>query len=172
MNQPGGTTCRGELLLDNVFDPEVVVGRPFLRPFRFLEAWPSALRNLKVGVTFGGDFQAPLDVATNQDGEILRDNKHRAVVDRRRVMPLLGLDIEIPVLSFKHVDFVPYFDLNSIDVLGVGIHFGAFVTVRFDTKSEWRNRVEYRLSGMTSTRPVESLPMARSSALFWKAKQL
>jgi hypothetical protein len=52
----------GEVMLDNVFDPEVVVARPYVRPFRWLDSWPAMFRNLKIGVTVGGDFQAPLEL--------------------------------------------------------------------------------------------------------------
>ena len=176
----------GEILLDNVFDPEVLVARPYARPFHYFSSWPGMFRNLKIGVTVGGDFQAPAslqrpagpavtglgagvvsDLAPGQagrdyavgsvlgaanglqssEGAIVQGSANQAGVERRLPIPFLGFDLEIPFLNLDSVAVVPYFDLNSIDMLGLGIHFGSFVTVQFSSLVDWRTRLEYRLSG-------------------------
>jgi len=163
----------GEVLLDNVLGPEVIVGRPYARPFHWFDALPAMFRNLKVGVTLGGDFNAPLELVAPEigagvhapfggaggiekgaaagvastRGQVAVDRQNRPRVARSQAVSFLGIDLEIPFLSLPNVDVVPFFDLNSIDTLGVGFHFGSFVTVRLGSLTEWRTRLEYRLSG-------------------------
>lgn len=137
----------GELLLDNVFDPDIFAARVFLRPMNPLKSLPYALRKLKIAVSAGGDFQAPLEVLEAQDGELLVDSNFSPQISKSAAMPFFGLDLEVPLVSRPHADFVPYVDLNSIDAKGAGVHIGAFLTLRFDPLREWRTRLEYRYSG-------------------------
>ncbi|MCB9730472.1 MAG: hypothetical protein H6746_18525 [Deltaproteobacteria bacterium] len=136
-----------ELLLDNVFDPDIFAVRAFLRPMNPLRGLPYALRKLKIAVTAGGDFQAPTEVAHDADGGILTDDDFHPRILSTSAMPFFGLDLELPLVSRPHADFVPYVDLNSIDVQGAGVHIGAYLTFRFDALKEWRLRLEYRYSG-------------------------
>lgn len=138
----------GELLLDNFFDPDIFAARAFVRPMNGIRSLPYALRKFKVAVSAGADFQAPMRVEEDgPDGAILVDNNFRPVIAETSVMPFFGLDLEIPLVSRPHVDFVPYIDLNSIDAKGAGVHLGAYLTLRFDALREWRTRLEYRYSG-------------------------
>ena len=139
----------GEALLDNLFDPEVAVARGFMRPLQLVDAdLPYFARNMKIGVTLGADFRAPTRVATHPLTQaILADDDFHAIVIDRSIVPLMGADLEVPVWSSPHFDMVPYVDINSVDANSVGVHFGSFFNVRFDTLTEWRTRLEYRYSG-------------------------
>jgi hypothetical protein len=138
----------GEVLLDNFFDPDIFAARVFLRPMNGLRSLPYALRKFKVAVSAGADFQAPVRVEEDgRDGAILVDENFRPVIADTSAMPFFGLDLEVPLVSRPHADFVPYIDLNSIDAKGAGVHIGAFLTLRFDALREWRTRLEYRYSG-------------------------
>jgi hypothetical protein len=137
----------GELLLDNVFDPELVVGRPFVRPLSWLGSLPAMFQGLKLGVTVGADFKAPVVLKKDAEGGLVTDEARTPVIASAEPIPLLGFDLELPVLMLDSFQFVPYFDLNAIDTQGVGIHFGSFLTFRFSSLAELRVRVEYRLAG-------------------------
>ena len=137
----------GEILLDNIFDPELVVGRPFVRPFSWIDSLPPMFKGLKVGLTIGADFKAPVTLESDGEGGFLTDDTRSLVVATADPIPLLGFDLELPVLMLDSFQFVPYFDLNAIDTEGVGIHFGSFLTFRFSSLAELRVRVEYRLAG-------------------------
>jgi hypothetical protein len=137
----------GEVLLDNVLDPELVVGRPFVRPLSWLGTLPAMFQGLKLGVTVGADFKAPVELQRDDSGGFASDDARAPVVLSADPIPLLGFDIELPVLMLDSFQFVPYFDLNAIDTEGIGIHFGSFLTFRFSSLAELRVRVEYRLAG-------------------------
>jgi len=137
----------GEVLLDNIFDPELVVGRPFVRPFSWLDSLPAMFKGLKLGVTVGADFKAPVALESDASGGLVSDETRSVVVSSADAIPLLGFDLELPVLMLDSFQFVPYFDLNAIDTEGIGIHFGTFLTFRFSSLAELRVRVEYRLAG-------------------------
>lgn len=133
----------GELLLDNVIRPEILVGRPFVQPFRGLGELPLGLDGLRVGATAGADFRAPVALRT-RDGEPVVGAHRGPVVERRDAVSLLGLDLEWPILDRDAVALMPYADLNAVDLGGPGVHAGAVLNVRFDPLTTWRMRLEYR----------------------------
>jgi hypothetical protein len=137
----------GEILVDNLFDPNVVIGRPWVRPLDWLPFLPFFLQKVKVGLTVGADFAAPLAVARDEAGRVLQDDQFRARVTGTDAIPMLGLDLEVPVVSTPHVDVVPYADVATIDTEGVGVHIGTYLNLRFTPLMEWRNRIEYRHQG-------------------------
>ncbi|MGM0576820.1 MAG: hypothetical protein ACQEXJ_13935 [Myxococcota bacterium] len=137
----------GEVMIDNLFDPEVMAARPFVRPLDAFGALPFALQKLKLGATFAVDRAAPLRVRTDEEGEILIDEDFEPRVAETDFVPMLGLDLEVPVVSRPHFDMVPYVDFNTVDMEGSGVHAGSYFVARFDTLKEWRTRLEYRYSG-------------------------
>ncbi len=135
----------GEALLDNVFDPELLVGRAYVRPFDPLD-WPLPARKLKLGVTLGADFTAPLAVRED-GGKLFADPDWTPEVLSDEVAGLFSVDLEVPALSLPHIDVVPYLDFATVDGKGVGFHLGTYVNVRFNKASSWRSRIEYRWLG-------------------------
>lgn len=136
----------GEVLLDNLLDPEILVGRGYVRPLLFLEHLPRWLRWLKIGTTLGADFRAPLALAET-DGGVYADPDWTPIVLADEVAGLFGVDLEVPVVSERHVDVVPYTDVATVDGKGVGFHLGSYVNIRFTPKSTLHMRLEYRYQG-------------------------
>lgn len=132
-----------ELLVDNVLSPEVALARAFVRPLDWLGGLPWILRKLKFGVTGGADFRAPAKLGT-VNGDIQTDDTNSPVVLSEEPLPMVGTDLEVPVVSTPYFDLVPYLDLNLLDGDALGVHAGTYITVRFDPMTEWRTRVEYR----------------------------
>ncbi|TNF34486.1 MAG: hypothetical protein EP329_07195 [Deltaproteobacteria bacterium] len=136
----------GEVMLDNVFDPEILVGRAFVRPFSLFDSWPRALRMIKLGATLGGDFTAPLSVST-ADGAFYAHPDWHPVVLADQIVTLFSTDIEVPAVSTAHLDVVPYMDFATVDGEGFGWHLGTYVNVRFTPESVLHTRLEYRFQG-------------------------
>ncbi|MCA9516507.1 MAG: hypothetical protein KC635_16315, partial [Myxococcales bacterium] len=136
----------GEILLDNLLDPEILVGRAYLRPLTFFDGLPRWLRWLKVGTTVGADFRAPLALAESGGG-VYANPDWEPVVLSDEVAGLFGLDLEVPVVSEPHFDLVPYTDVATVDGKGAGFHLGSYVNIRFTTKTSLRMRLEYRFLG-------------------------
>lgn len=136
----------GEAILNDVFDPEVLVGRGFVRPFDGADDLALPLRGLKIGVTAGADFTAPVAVDVGDDG-LFATPENEPIVLADRALPMFALDLEVPLVSSPHVDVVPYVDLASLELDSFGLHVGAMVNLRFTPKSTLRVRAEYRFIG-------------------------
>lgn len=139
-----------EALLDNVFDPDIAALRGFARPFSLLPRLPFAIEKLKVGATLAADFQAPTRVREDNLGLLVVDEDFQPIVDRSTVLPMVGADVEVPIVSTPRLDVVPYTDVNLLDpggANGAGVHTGTYVTIRFTPLTSWRTRVEVRRSG-------------------------
>jgi len=136
----------GEAILDDVFGPELLVARGFVRPFDPFDKLPLPLRGFKVGVTVGADFAAPTEVDVGEDG-LFATPENEPIVLAERVLPMFGLDIEVPVMSTPHLDIVPYADIVSLEMEAFGLHIGSMFNARFSTKSSLRLRAEYRFIG-------------------------
>jgi len=136
----------GEAILNDVFGPEVMVARGFVRPFDPFEKLPLPLRGLKVGATIGADFSAPTAVDVGDEG-LFATPENEPIVLADRVLTMFGLDLEVPVVSSPHLDVVPYADIASLELEAFGLHFGSMFNIRFNTKSSLRLRAEYRFIG-------------------------
>lgn len=141
-----GGFAGGEVMLDNLFDPEILVGRAYVRPFSLFESWARPLRLLKFGVTAGADFTAPLAVSS-AGGGIYAHPDWRPVVLADEVAGLFSADIEVPAVSTPHFDLVPYTDFATVDGKGFGWHLGTYVNFRFTPTAALRMRLEYRFQG-------------------------
>jgi len=135
-----------EGVLNDVFDPNVLVGRVFTRPLWFIKDLPLPLHGLKIGVTAGADFAAPL--AIKQQGEkLFTTPEWEPEVLVKRATGMYALDLEVPCVSTPHLDVVPYVDLATRDFETLGVHVGSFVNVRVTRKTTLRARIEYRHIG-------------------------
>lgn len=135
-----------ELVLNDVFDPDLLAGRAYARPFVGLKDLPLPVRGFKVGLTLGADFAAPVVVDTGERG-LFATPEHQPIVLADRFLPMMALDFEVPILSSPHVDIVPYFDLATLDFETIGLHLGSFFNVRFTPHATLRTRLEYRFVG-------------------------
>jgi hypothetical protein len=138
----------GEWLIDNLLDPDLLVGRVFVRPLESLDDLPFAAEKLKFGATFGFDHQAPTLMAVDDQGGLVIKNES-PVIEKTDSISFGGLDLEVPAVSTPHLDLVPYLDVNLLDmgeVDGVGVHTGSYVNLRFNPLSSLRTRLEYRHS--------------------------
>ena len=137
----------GELLVDNLFGPELGAARVFARPLSWIPKLPLMLSKLKVAITAGADFNAPLNVGRDSAGRIIIDEDFRPSILSTDAVWMLGGDLELPVVSKPHFDLVPYIDVNTLDMTGVGVHVGAFINLRFSPLASLRTRLEYRYMG-------------------------
>ncbi|MFT7579666.1 MAG: hypothetical protein ACI9MR_001332 [Myxococcota bacterium] len=137
----------GEMLLDNVFDPEVLVGRVYARPFFGLKRAATPLRLMKFAFTAGADFYAPLEIGATGGGKLFSHPDWSPVVLADEVASLFAFDLEVPVLNSKALDIVPYTDLATVDGAGFGWHLGTYIILRASKAVTWTNRLEYRLLG-------------------------
>jgi len=137
----------GELLIDNLFGPELGAARVFGRPLNWVPGLPLALSKLKVALTAGADFNAPLEVGRDSAGRIVIDEDFHPSILSTDAVWMLGGDLELPLASTPHFDLVPYMDVNALDMTGVGVHLGTFVNLRFSPLASLRTRVEYRYMG-------------------------
>jgi hypothetical protein len=135
-----------EAVLNDVFDPDLLAGRIFARPFVGIDDLPLPVRGFKVALTLGADFAAPVAVDTGAGGLFATPENHPVVLGDR-FLPMVALDFEVPVLSSPHVDIVPYLDIATLDFETVGVHLGSFFNVRFTPATTLRTRLEYRFVG-------------------------
>ena len=136
----------GEVVLNDVFAPDLLAGRAYMRPFDGLKKLALPIRGFKVGLTLGADFAAPVAVDIGEGG-LFATPENNPIVLADRFLPMMALDFEVPVLSTPHFDLVPYFDLATLDFETIGLHLGTFFNVRFDPKATLRLRLEYRFVG-------------------------
>jgi len=136
-----------EGLVNDLFHPDVMVARVFVRPFDGLqETAPLPLSGLKLALTLGADLAAPTAIAQD-DGRLFTTPEWEPEVLGDRFLPMAAIDLEVPVVSSPHVDVVPYLDVATIDFDSLGVHVGTYVNTRFTRKSALRSRIEYRWTG-------------------------
>ena len=143
-----GDVLGGEWLIDNLFDPDLLVGRLFYRPLDSVEDLPFAAEKIKFGATFGVDHDAPLQMKVNDDGDLILEDDN-PVVAQSGVLTFSGFDLEVPAVSRPHLDVVPYLDVNFLDMGGLegsGTHTGSYINFRFSPLTSLRTRLEYRYS--------------------------
>jgi hypothetical protein len=120
-----------ELMIENVVQPEVLVGRAFIAPLGwFLSGdWP---RRLELGFTLGADIAVP----------------RRILATEPTTVPVAGGDISLKVVDADWVAIAPYVDLMTMDG-EPGVHAGLATvwTLSSAKEIELHARGEYRFSG-------------------------
>ena len=140
-----GRYAGGELLLDNVIDPNVFGVRGFVRPLTFFGV-PKSLEDLVIGFTYVSDFQAPGRIRRqppNDTGPALVTDDGELSAETE-VLSLYGVDIGWRVLQTELVDLTPYVDVNFLDRLGAGVHVGLRMDWRLPSDTMLFVRLEYR----------------------------
>ena len=131
----------GDIMLDNLIDPEILALRGYVRPLSFTGA-PEWARKLYVGVTVAADMVAPLD----PKGAARRVNDDGELEVTAGAATIVGFDIGWDVLSTTWVGLKPYTDLNFLaETGGFGYHLGIMATFRAGKWVTIRNRLEYRV---------------------------
>ncbi len=99
-----------EFLMENAFQPEILVGRAFIAPLAwFLDGeWP---RRLEIGYTLGADIAAP----------------YRSLRNGETTIPITGGDVSFRVLDEDWLVLMPYVDLMAMDG-ELGVHAGLGTT--------------------------------------------
>ena len=136
----------GEAVLNDVFGPDMLGGRAFVRPFDWMKDGPLPIRGLKLAATAAFDFAAPLAVDVGEDG-LFPTPENEPVVLADSFFWMAGLDLELPIVSRPHLDVVPYVDVASLEMETFGLHVGSMFNIRFNPKSSLRIRAEYRFVG-------------------------
>jgi hypothetical protein len=134
----------GELLLDNVIDPNILGLRGFVRPLSFVPVDP-LFQRLVVGLTYAADFQAPSRVRSDAQGAALVTGDVELSV-ATQVVTLFGVDLGWEVLRHEVVDLTPYVDVNFLNDLGTGVHLGVLMNVRLPSQTYLFTRFEYRFA--------------------------
>lgn len=133
-----------EGIINDVFGPEVMVARVFVRPMDGArDELPLPLNGLKIGLTAGADLAAPTAIASEGD-RLFATPEWEPTVLGDRLLTMFALDLEVPVLSSPHLDVVPYVDVATLHFDTFGVHVGTHVNARFTRKSSLRTRLEYR----------------------------
>lgn len=138
----------GEVLTNDLLNPELVALRGFVRPLTLWDHGKGEIYDrLAVGFTFAADVQAPWRLRTIDDGaggEAPRVDKFGNLSYERAVASLWGLDLGWTVVKTEKFDLTPYMDFNFLAAKGFGWHPGVMMTVRPAEKTWIEMRFEYR----------------------------
>ena len=91
---PGG----GELLIDNIIEPELVGVRGFIRPLRIFMGSDGLLGRLATGVSLVSDLKAPARLIPDEEGTTGVDDDGVPTTDSERTV-MVGLDAELPLVD-------------------------------------------------------------------------
>jgi hypothetical protein len=112
----------GEILVDNLVDPEIFGLRAFIRPFRNNDDVVEMRDKLAFGLSFVGDGKAPYKVDEVADNVQV---DHAGIPQATTEFTgILGLDVELPLVHTESYQMVPYTDLNYHLGHGSGLHLG------------------------------------------------
>lgn len=132
----------GQVMLDNLIDPNILALRGFVRPLAFLDV-PAIFQRFVFGVTYASDYQAPSRIRANADGTARVTGDVELAVDTE-VVTVYGFDLGWEVLRHEVVDITPYFDVNFLDRMGAGVHLGVLTNFRLPSDTFLFTRLEYR----------------------------
>ena len=134
----------GELLTNDLLNPELIATRGFIRPMTLWDHGKGEIFDrLAVGFTFAADVQAPWSLRTDVNG-LPRIGKVGHLSYERSVASLWGIDVGWTVVKTEKFDLTPYMDFNFLAAKGFGWHPGVMMTVRPAEKTWIEMRFEYR----------------------------
>jgi len=138
----------GEVVLDNLADPDIFGIRLFARPWAFVDV-ESFATGWSIGTSFIADFEAPdaieVDEATMEP--IVDDDNNMQFTTE--VTPLWGIDSDFTVVDNDWVQLTPYTDFNLLfgDETGLGYHLGFDLLFFLPLESGIDLKLEYRFLG-------------------------
>jgi hypothetical protein len=59
------------------------------------------------------------------------------------ILPLIGVDLEFPIWDTSTFQLLPYVDLNSVDLGGLGVHAGLRTNIVFSPSMRWTTKAEF-----------------------------
>lgn len=136
----------GEVLLDNIIDPDLMGLRLFVRPWHFIDP-ESYLTNLAFGISLIGDTAAPRTLAQATDGTYVVDDEQNLVVAEDEGTGVLGFDVELQAFTNEFVSLTPYTDVNVHLGHGSGLHIGNLANFSFTEAVALNTRLEFRVLG-------------------------
>ena len=136
----------GEVLLDNLIDPDIMGLRLYVRPWQFVDP-ESYLTNLAFGISLVGDIDAPRDLKLASDGTFLIDDEQNLLVERSEGTGVLGVDVELQAFTNDIVSLTPYTDVNVHLGHGTGLHIGNLANFSFTDAVSLNTRLEFRVLG-------------------------
>jgi hypothetical protein len=133
-----------ELLMDNVTDPDVIGLRSYVRPWNFDDS-ENIWDNMAFGLTVVSDIDAPDELAIRTDGTYdLFDGNGNLTSANTRSTTVLGLDVELQVLTTELVSITPYADINMHFGQGSGFHLGNLANFSIADVVDINTRLEFR----------------------------
>jgi len=139
---PGG----GELLLDNLVNPDLMGLRAYVRPWHFIDP-ESYAYNLAFGASLIGDIDAPLTLTTLSNGEYFVDEERNFEVAEEDGTLIVGVDAELQAFTNDYVSVTPYTDVNMHIDHGTGLHIGNLTNFTFSEAVSLNTRLELRIMG-------------------------
>ena len=125
-------------MVDNFVNPSVIAGRVEVQPLK-------SLGPLRLGSSFVIDPQAPLQAARAAGARRELDDTY-VLTSTRKVLALMGADVEYTLGSDARGSVTPYMDLNVTLLGDVGYHAGATGRLPLgDTGATLRGQLEYRV---------------------------
>ncbi len=140
-----------EVVLDNLFEPEVFGLRVYGRPNKFIE--PGGFWDrYSIGLSLVTDVDAPLeferisaDIDATQPLKVTREG--RLVPTRTANSTVIGIDQELVLIQNETIDFTPYLDLNTHLNHSPGLYLGAQSNFRPDDVLNIYTKMELRWLG-------------------------
>ncbi len=132
-----------EFMLDDFVNPAVVGGRVYARPWGFID--PSSFwHRLAVGFSLITDVDAPLELETDQNGDIVVNPGVAPEVADSQFTGIMGFDVELSVVDESWIHVMPYMDFNIHAGQGPGYHLGTMFNIwpweslGFSARAEFR----------------------------------
>jgi len=117
-----------ELLIDNVFSPDLVAGRVFLRPFgnaKSANYFARLSSSFELGLTLAMDYHAPLRLhALEKKVDVYGQIR----VEEEGIKTIGGIDAEFTIFSNEGVELIPFADLN-VSKKSLALHYGVDLNV-------------------------------------------
>lgn len=138
----------GEVVLDNLAQPEIFGARVFARPWSFVDP-ESFLLGWSVGLSLLTDIGAPREINTDPATDVpLVDKEHNLQYTTEAVV-MVGFDTDFTVVDNEYVRVTPYIDNNLLAGLetGYGLHIGVLTDFTLPAETTINLRMEYQYLG-------------------------
>lgn len=133
----------GQLVLNNVANPEIWGLRGYVRPWGFIDQ-DSFWHRLAIGTSIVADVDAPLRLRRNADNTIGVDASTTPEVEDSQFTGFTGIDAELALVSTDLFVVMPYTDLNIHWGQGPGYHLGTLASAQVAEPLKLSTRVEFR----------------------------
>jgi len=147
-----------QTMLSSLTTSPLVALRPYYRPLT--ESAIPILKTLTVGLTFAVDPSAPDALDKDASGNPVMDDKNNLQTQNKAAW-LAGVGASLEVFKNDLIQIVPYVDLNTFELRGlgsVGAHIGTFINLHpvpgvldLDSRWEYRRFGGHYLPGYVST---------------------